>query len=117
MHILQRCPTYTPHLFDELRNDPERVLLLTHDEGVPVDPAVDRMYTNREPHDPSDFDAARRMASLTGGESGDDQRLAIGLFYRNPEAPRYESFSYVGLDRGADERLEAIESELDRFAI
>jgi 2-oxoglutarate ferredoxin oxidoreductase subunit beta len=110
VHILQRCPTYTEHIFDELRNDPERVEVLTAEDGVAVDAAVERVFSNRREHDPSDLDAARRLARST-------ERFAIGLFYRNPDAPRYEGFTYRGLEMARPQRLSAIETELDRFAI
>ncbi len=109
VHILQRCPTYSAHIFDEVRTDPERVVVLSHEHGVPIDPAVQRNYPHRLEHDPSDLARAR---ALTVGE-----RLAIGLFYCNPKAPCYEGFTYRGLEMGQDERFAAIESELDRFAI
>ena len=65
VHILQRCPTYTPKIFESLRNDPDRILLLTHAGGVPVDPVVERMYKNRQEHDPSDLAAARTSSAVT----------------------------------------------------
>jgi hypothetical protein len=43
--------------------------------------------------------------------------MPIGLFYRNPEAPRYEAFTEVGLGMTADDKVTALEAELDRFAI
>ncbi len=110
VHILQRCPTYTPKIFESLRNDPDRILLLTHAGGVPVDPVVERMYKNRQVHDPADLAAARALAS--GGE-----RLAIGLLYRNPDAPRYDQYTARGLDMSREQKVAAIERELDRFAI
>ena len=110
VHILQRCPTYTADIFDELQRDPDRLLLLTHEEGVPVDDAVGRMYQNHREHDPSDVAGARDLAEHS-------ERVPIGLFYRDPAAPRYESFTEVGLDMSAEDKLAALERELDRFAV
>ena len=110
VHILQRCPTYTPKIFESLRNDPDRILLLTHPGGVPVEPAIERMYKNRQEHDPSDLAAARALA--VGGD-----RLAIGLLYRNPDAPRYDQYTARGLGMSREQKVAAIERELDRFAI
>jgi 2-oxoglutarate ferredoxin oxidoreductase subunit beta len=110
VHILQRCPTYTDEIFDEVRRDPDRILLLTHPDGVPADPAVERMYENRREHDPSDLAAARRWADHA-------ERIAIGLFYRNPGAPRYDAYTAEGLGMTAAEKLAALDRELDRFAV
>ena len=45
------------------------------------------------------------------------ERMAIGLFYRNPDAPRYDEYTAQGLDMSPDEKLVAISKELDRFAV
>jgi len=111
VHILQRCPTYTPDVFEELRRDPERILLLTHPEGVPAEEVAVKQYRNRLQHDPRDLAEARRLA----GGHGD--KMAIGLLYRNPDAPRYDNQSKVGLGKSREEKLAAIERELDRFVI
>ncbi len=110
VHILQRCPTYTADIFDELQRDPDRILLLTHENGVPVDEAVAKMYRQQRQHDPTDLDSARRLADPA-------ERLPIGLFYHHPEAPRYDPMTAEGLGMSVAEKLAALESELDRFAI
>ncbi|HEX9799086.1 MAG TPA: thiamine pyrophosphate-dependent enzyme [Thermoanaerobaculia bacterium] len=110
VHILQRCPTYTPNVFDAWRQNPERTLLLTHDDGVPADDAVRRIYKSRSEHDPRDIQEARRLAAM-------DERLAIGLLYRNPDAPVYDDRTVAGLDTTREQKLAAVERALDRFAI
>ena len=110
VQILQRCPTYTPHVFDPWRDNPDNIRLLIHADGVVADPAVERMFSNRREHDPSDLAAARELAS-------DSERISIGLFFRNPEAPRYDQITARGLGMSAADRLAALERELDRFAI
>jgi len=110
VHILQRCPTYTPNVFDEWRQNPELTLLLTHERGVPADDVVRRVYKRQAEHDPADLAAARRLASM-------HEQLAIGLFYRNPEAPRYDLATSVGVGLTREQKLATIERELDRFTI
>jgi 2-oxoglutarate ferredoxin oxidoreductase subunit beta len=110
VHILQRCPTYTDELLLEARNHPDRILLLTHENGVPADPAVAKLYTNQREHDPADLAAARALA-------GPGERIPIGLFYRNREAPNYEEFTAVGLGTSAGDKLAGLERMLDRFAV
>ncbi len=110
VHVLQRCPTYTPNIFDEWRRNPDLTLLLTHPDGVPADDGVARMYKNHLEHDPSDLVAARRLAAI-------HDQLAIGLLYRNPDAPRYDEMSVAGLGMSRERKVAALERELDRFAI
>ncbi len=110
VQILQRCPTYTPHIFDEYRSNADNVLLLKHADGVPADPAVAKMYRNQVEHDPSDLGRARELAGDTG-------RISIGLLYRNPEARRYDEITVRGLGMATEEKLAALDRELDRFAI
>ncbi len=110
VHILQRCPTYTEAIFDELRNDPDRLLLLAHDDGVPVDPAVAKIFRYQQDHDPADLTAARQLAEPS-------EKVPIGLFYRNSEAPRYDAITVAGLGLGARDKLAGLDRELDRFAV
>jgi 2-oxoglutarate/2-oxoacid ferredoxin oxidoreductase subunit beta len=110
VHILQRCPTYTEPIFDEIRKDPDRILLLQHEDGVAVDPAVARMYKNQRRHDPADLAEARAIAD-------EGERLAIGLFYRNPAAPRDDVHTAEGLGMTPEAKLAALDRELDRFAV
>ncbi|HLF57701.1 MAG TPA: thiamine pyrophosphate-dependent enzyme [Thermoanaerobaculia bacterium] len=110
VHILQRCPTYTPNLFDAWRQNPDLTTLLTHADGVPADDGLLKLYRNRREHDPRDLAAARRLSAM-------DEGLAIGLLYRNPDAPRYDLVTAVGVGTPPETRLAALERELDRFAI
>jgi 2-oxoglutarate ferredoxin oxidoreductase subunit beta len=110
VHILQRCPTYTEDLLAEFRNDPDQIQLLVHDEGVPVDAPVAKLYKNQAPHDPTDLEGARRFAEAT-------DRLSIGLFYRNTAAPCYDDYTVRGLGMTQQDKLQGFEQVLDKFAI
>jgi 2-oxoglutarate ferredoxin oxidoreductase subunit beta len=110
VHILQRCPTYTEPLYDLMRKEPDRIVLMTHDDGVAADPAVARMYSRHLEHDPTNLAEARDIADRTDG-------LAIGLFYRNPAAPCYDEITAQGLGMTPDDKLAALDRELDRFAV
>lgn len=110
VHILQRCPTYTPDVFETLRRQPQRLLFLEHPEGIGGDPGPRYAFPNRAVHDPADRLAAGAMAAH--GEA-----IPIGLFYRNAAAPRYDLHTAEGLGRSPGERLAALERELDRFAV
>jgi 2-oxoglutarate ferredoxin oxidoreductase subunit beta len=110
VRVLQRCPHYMEGAWDGVQQDPSRVLLLTHERGIPVDPALLRMFPNRLEHDPSDLHTGREHASR-------EDVVPIGLFYRNESAGRYDDLSQVGLHLASQAKLEAIHEELGRFAI
>lgn len=110
VRILQRCPHFVPKLWDDLTNDPNKVLLLDHPEGIPVDPAVARSFKNHQRHDPHDLGAAFAVAAR-------DDVVPIGLLYHNPNAQRYDSFSAVGHDLQPAARIKAVDAAIDRFLI
>lgn len=110
VHILQRCPTYSGEIFDALRKDPDRLALLRHPDGVGVDESVARLYRNQVEHDPQDLARGRELAAKT-------EPLSIGLLYRNPDAPCYEQMTVAGLGMRPEQKLAALERELDRFVI
>ncbi len=110
VRILQRCPTYTHHLFEEIQNDPSRILLMTHERGVPADDAVKRLYKNRVEHDPSNLSEARDLAERT-------DMVPIGIFLRDETRPRLEEFSVAGMGMPVDAKLAALNREIDRFLV
>jgi 2-oxoglutarate ferredoxin oxidoreductase subunit beta len=110
VQILQRCPAFTADMFEELQRDPDRMVVLEHENGIPVDDAVAKLYKNRERHDPSDMGSARAWADY-------DERMPIGLLYHNPNAPIYDDFTNQGLNMPPQAKIDALEKELDRFAI
>jgi 2-oxoglutarate ferredoxin oxidoreductase subunit beta len=110
VRILQRCPTYTAGVFEELVRDPSRLLLLEHENGAPVDDGLRRVFVNRAEHDPSDMAAARALADQ-------DEPLPIGILFRDPERPTYEAFTERGLQMTLEEKVDAMNRELDRFLV
>ena len=110
VRIIQRCPHFVPQVCEALRQNPSKMLLLEHEDGVPADEAVRRVFHQRLVHDPRDFAAAREVAARR-------DVLPIGCLYRNPDAERYDRISHQGLDMAAAQRLEVVRGELDRFSI
>jgi 2-oxoglutarate ferredoxin oxidoreductase subunit beta len=47
----------------------------------------------------------------------DETALPLGILYHNPDAPRYDMMSSVGLEMGVDEKLAGMNKALDNFAI
>ncbi len=109
VRILQRCPQYTARLYEDLQNDPSRMVLLEHPDGVPVDEPLHRVFKNRLHHDPSDIAAARRIA--------EQEDFALGLLFVDAARPNYEAYTMEGLGMNAQRRLASIEAELNRFAV
>jgi len=110
VRIVQRCPHFTPNYFTDLMDDPSKIVLMEHENGIPVTDSMKRYFKNRETHDPSNLVKAVE-------HSHRKDALPIGLFYRNDDAPRYHEQSSVGLNTPDEKKLEALEKELSRFGI
>ncbi len=90
--------------------DPEQLLLLTHEDGIQASPVLSKIHPQQEVHDPSELNRAREIASLT-------DRIPVGILYRNDDVPCYE-------DLRSPERLitpktirTSLEAELDKFTV
>jgi 2-oxoglutarate ferredoxin oxidoreductase subunit beta len=110
VRIVQRCPHYPTAFVDACQNDPSRVLLLTHPNGIEPDDAVKRMFKNQEEHDPADIAGARAFADR-------EDLLPIGLFYQNASADRYDLFSVEGLATSRKHKIAAIHGELRQYQV
>jgi 2-oxoglutarate/2-oxoacid ferredoxin oxidoreductase subunit beta len=108
VRILQRCPVYTPGIFQMAARQPDLMELLVHDDGVVV-PELDRMYTRQLRHDPRDLDGARRLAEPT-------DQIRLGVFYRNESRPRYEDMRVIPR-RSTEEKIQLLNEELDHYAV
>lgn len=108
VRILQRCPVFTPQIFQKAVKDPARIQLLVHDQGVSA-PELDKIYARKVPHDPLDLAAARAMAEQT-------EFINLGLFFKDPSRPRYEDTRRVP-PKTAAERVQLLEKEFARYAV
>ena len=108
VRILQRCPVFMPDLYQKAVQDPSCIALLVHDDGV-VTPELDKIYTTQLHHDPQDLAAARAMAEQ-------DDRLHLGVFFRDPSRPRYDETRRVA-PRTSAERVQLLEEEFARYAV
>jgi 2-oxoglutarate ferredoxin oxidoreductase subunit beta len=110
VRIIQRCPVYVEAIGKSLQDEPARMQLLTHEKGVQVDDSVKRLFPNHAEHDPSDLAAARALAE-------DSSVLPLGILYHNPDAPRYDLMSSVGMQMTVDDKIAGLNQALDQFAI
>jgi 2-oxoglutarate/2-oxoacid ferredoxin oxidoreductase subunit beta len=108
VRILQRCPIYTPGIFQLAARQPDLAELLVHDDGVTV-PELDRTYTRQLHHDPTDLDAARRLAEPS-------EPIRLGVFYRDESRPRYGDLRHVAR-RSTEEKITLLNEELDSYAV
>jgi 2-oxoglutarate/2-oxoacid ferredoxin oxidoreductase subunit beta len=109
VRIVQRCPEWLPKMLDPWLNDPKKVLLLNHPDGLRVSPTMAQIYSNREQHDPANIDRAREIASM-------QDVVPVGILYRDPKVPCY------GEERGdqiaTPEYVRAgLEAEFDKFTV
>jgi 2-oxoglutarate ferredoxin oxidoreductase subunit beta len=110
VRIVQRCPEWLPALHESSLHDPSHVLLLEHERGLTIDPALTRTYRNRQAHDPSDLNRAREIASSL-------DPIPVGILYRNPDVPCYEDLRGGGPLRTPELIRSGLEAELDRFTV
>jgi|CXWL01.1.fsa_nt_gi 2-oxoglutarate ferredoxin oxidoreductase subunit beta len=108
VRILQRCPVYSTAVYQQAVQDPARIALLIHDDGVVV-PELDKLYKTQVAHDPHDLDAARHIANA-------EDHIHLGVLFRDPSNPRYEELRRVP-PRTAEERVQLLNTELDRYAV
>jgi len=108
VRILQRCPIFTASLYEGAVRNPDMVELLIHDDGVHV-PELDPIYQHHFVHDPSNLHEARRLAEA-------NDRIRLGVLYRNPKAPRYEDLRRLPAHT-AEEKISLLNEELDRYAV
>ncbi len=108
VRILQRCPVFTPGIFQQAVQKPDLIELLVHDDGVAA-PELEKTYKNRITHDPHDLDQARRLAEMS-------DRVRLGVFYRDESRARYDLIRQVPARTAAD-RISLLNAELDKYAV
>jgi 2-oxoglutarate ferredoxin oxidoreductase subunit beta len=108
VRILQRCPMYTSSIYERAVRDPSLVDLLVHDDGI-LAPELDTIYKARTAHDPSDLDAARRLAEA-------NDRIRLGLFFRDEKRVCYDELRRPRKISSA-ERIALLNAELDKHAV
>ncbi len=110
VRIFQRCPHYSSHVFATAQSDPSNILVMTHEDGIQLDPMVEGLFPNRVEHDPTNMSEARDLAER-------EDVFTIGLFYQNRDRPRYDEVTARGLGMSSAEKLDGVERTLDRFMV
>lgn len=84
--------------------------MLTHENGIRISPALQKIYGNQLEHDPSNIHRAREVASS-------EDPIPVGILYRNPEVPCYEDLRGAGQLRTAAGIRSTLEAEFDKFTV
>ncbi len=108
VRILQRCPVFTPTIFQDAIKKPEMTELLLHEDGV-RDEGAEKIYKAHIQHDPSNLGEARRLAEAS-------EKVRLGIFYRNEDNPRYDELRELP-KHTAQERINILNAELDKYAV
>jgi 2-oxoglutarate ferredoxin oxidoreductase subunit beta len=110
VRVLQRCPEFMPEMFEPWIQDPGRILMLAHEDGIQLSPSLAKVYRNREEHDLSDLDRARVVASIR-------DQIPVGVLYRNRDVARYEDARKPDRLNLPETSKVALEKEFDKFTI
>ena len=110
VRIIQRCPEWLPKSLEPWVQDPDRVQLVHHADGIQISPGLARVYKKQVEHDPMDIHRAREIAS-------DTDTIPVGILYRNPNVPCYEDTRHSGALRTAEAIRKNFEAELDKYSV
>jgi 2-oxoglutarate/2-oxoacid ferredoxin oxidoreductase subunit beta len=110
VRIVQRCPEWLPKLFEPWLHDPQKILLLHHENGLEISPSLAKVYKNQERHDPSNINRAREIASNI-------DPIPVGILYRNEEVPCYEELRASTVLRTPGLVRTGLEKEFDKYTI
>jgi 2-oxoglutarate ferredoxin oxidoreductase subunit beta len=110
VRIIQRCPEWLPKALDPWLQDPDRVQLLHHTDGIQISQGLSRVYKNQIEHDPLDMNRAREIASNT-------DIIPVGILYKNPDVPCYEDTRRSGKLHTVDAIKKNFETELDKYSV
>jgi 2-oxoglutarate ferredoxin oxidoreductase subunit beta len=110
VRIIQRCPEWLPDVLDPWMNDPNRVQILHHADGLQPSAGLSKIYRNQLEHDPIDINRAREIAS-----QHDD--IPVGILYRNPSVPCYEDLRRSDRLVTPEWTRSGLNAELDKYTV
>jgi len=110
VRIVQRCPAFMKDLYSEIASDPDKIVLLSHENGVQMKTKAMKAFPHVIEHDPSDMLKAREFADIR-------DKIPVGLFYQKVDNLRYDEYGAHNLGMSIPEKKESLESLLDDYAI
>ena len=97
-------------IYTKLMTDPANVMLLTHENGMPISDGIARLYKTQEEHDPRDLQRARELSAM-------QDKVPIGILYQNPDVPTYDDLRSPERAPTIEQRQDLLESAFDKFGI
>jgi 2-oxoglutarate ferredoxin oxidoreductase subunit beta len=110
IRILQRCPAFQDNRWEPCIQNPDSLLMLTHEDGVQLSPSLARVYKQSVTHDPSDLVSAREIV-------GTSEQTPVGILYRNPDVPCYEDLRKPDQLYTPELIKQGLDEQLDKFTI
>ncbi|MGZ8212793.1 MAG: thiamine pyrophosphate-dependent enzyme [Burkholderiales bacterium] len=110
VRIIQRCPEWLPNAFEPWIQDPQRLRMLVHKDGLKMSDSLAKVYKNQEEHDPANMNRAREIAS-------DQDPIPVGILYRNEQVPCYEELRASDKLRTPEYIQAGLHAEFDKFTI
>ena len=108
VRILQRCPKFTPDVFQDNVKNPDLTELLVHEDGVDA-AGLDKLFKARRVHNPKNIDNARALAQRT-------DMLRLGVFFRDESLPVYDEIRAVP-PVSAEDKINRLNQEFDRYGV
>lgn len=108
--VIMRCSKFMGPLVEEMTTNRDAISILAHENGIQADDGTLRAYKKHHIHDPSDINAARELAE-------DKETSYLGLFYQNREALRYDLYGAHNLGFTPEEKIAAVNAQLDKYAV
>jgi len=108
IRILQRCPKFTPDVFEQRVKDPETTELLVHEDGVDP-PGLEKLFKARRVHNPKNIDEARSLARR-------NDMLRLGVFFRDDSLPVYDDVRAVP-PVTPQEKINRMNKVFERYAV
>ena len=110
VRIIQRCPEWLPNALDPWMQDPSRVQVLTHGDGLQPSTGTLKLFKNQLEHDPGNIDRAREIA-------GHQDVIPVGILYRDPSVPCYETLRRSGKLVTPQFVRDGLNAELDKYTV
>lgn len=110
VRIMQRCPHFMPKAFDPFMTDPNKILMLTHENGMAMSDDLAKAYKNQQTHDPANLHKAREIAERR-------DVIPVGILYQNESIECYDEVRRRRRLFTPEMRRAALEEEFAKFAI
>ena len=93
-----------------LTSNKDAIVYLKHENGITVSEEVAKTFKSEEVHDPTDISTARNLVM-------DSEKTYLGLFYQDKDAPCYDDIGASNIGFTVEQKEDALNLELDRYAV